>query len=174
VSFHGLGALAGECLVALAANEGEVLMAPSLLKDELGQFLFGDGELLAGGDALGFKEALLDQLRAAGLDGEVSLGKGDLLLPGIAILGDELAGVAGEHDVIVNHTEPNQTHSKSIDMEKGGVRSNLLCGSGGFLVISTRRKVKFGSMPCDCRFAAQSSTFLFFIFWALSGGRFRV
>ena len=142
MSFHGLGALAEECLVALAANEGEVLMAPSLLKDGLGQFLFGGGELLAGGDALGFKEALLDQLRAAGLDGEVSLGKVDLLLPGIAILGDEVAGVAGEHDVIVYHTEPNQTHSKSIDMEKGGVRSNLLCGSGVFLVISTRRKVK--------------------------------
>ena len=41
MSFHGLGAFAEECLVALAANEGEVLIAPGLLKDELGQFLFG-------------------------------------------------------------------------------------------------------------------------------------
>jgi hypothetical protein len=132
VSFHGLGALAEECLVALAANEGEVLIAPGLLKDELGQFLFGGGELLAGGDALGFKEALLDQLRAAGLDGEVSLGKGDLLLPGIAIPGDEVAGVAGEHDVI------NLTPGARADFDHFVDVNKMVCGAvagdlaGGF------------------------------------------
>ena len=127
-----LGALAEECLVARAANEGEVLMAPGLLKDELGQFLFGGGELLAGGDAHGFKEALLDQLRAAGLDGEVSLGKGDLLLPGIAILGDKVAGVAGEHDVI------NLTPGARADFDHFVDVNKMVCGAvagdlaGGF------------------------------------------
>ena len=66
VGSHRLGALAEECLISLAANEGEVLVAAGLLEDELGQFFFRGGELLPGGDALSFEEALLDQLRTAG------------------------------------------------------------------------------------------------------------
>jgi hypothetical protein len=37
---------------------------------------------------------LFDQLGFAGLDGKVGLGKGDLLLLRITVLGDEVAGVA--------------------------------------------------------------------------------
>ncbi len=39
---------------------------------------------------------------AAGLDGEVTLGLGDLRLPGIAILGDQVAGKAGQVVVVDN------------------------------------------------------------------------
>ena len=132
MGFHGLGALAEERLISLAANEGEVLVAAGLLEDELGQFLFRGGELLAGGDALGFEQALLDQLGTAGLDGEVGLGKGDLLLPGVAILGDEVAGVAGEHDVI------NLTPGAGADFDHFVDVNTMVCGAvagdlaGGF------------------------------------------
>ena len=51
-------------------------------------------------DTLGLQEPLFDQLGPAGLDGEVRLGEGDLLLLGITVLRDQVAGVAGEHDVI--------------------------------------------------------------------------
>ena len=73
-------ALAEQGVIALAADEGEVLVAAGLLEDDAGEFLFRGGELLAGGDALGFEQPLLDQLGAAGLDGEVGLGEGDFLL----------------------------------------------------------------------------------------------
>ena len=43
---------------------------------------------------------VLDEFRAAGLDGEVGLGEGDFLFSRISILGDEVAGVTGEHDVL--------------------------------------------------------------------------
>ena len=41
--------------------------------------------------------SLLDDFQFPGLDGEVGLGKGDFLLVRVAVLGDEVAGVAGEH-----------------------------------------------------------------------------
>lgn len=100
LSLHALGALAEEGVVALAADEGKILIATGLLEDEVGEFLFRVREFPAGGDALCFEQALFDEFRPAGLDGEVGLGKGDLLLPGVAVLGDEVAGVTGEHDVV--------------------------------------------------------------------------
>ncbi len=43
---------------------------------------------------------MLDELRSPGLYGKIGLGKYDLLLLGIAILGVELAGITGEHDIV--------------------------------------------------------------------------
>lgn len=48
------------------------------------------------------------------------------------------------------------------------------CASRRVKVTTAHRKVKFGSMPCDCRFAVQSSTLRFFMPEAFSGGRLRV
>jgi hypothetical protein len=88
-------------LLALAADEGEVLVSAGLLEDERGEFLFRGGEFFfAGGNALGVEKPLLDQLCATGLDGEIGLGEGDFLLARIAILGDEIAGIAGEHEIV--------------------------------------------------------------------------
>ena len=42
---------------------------------------------------------LFDQFLLAGLNGEVALGKGDRLLSRVAVLGDQVAGVAGEHEI---------------------------------------------------------------------------
>ena len=87
-------------MVALAADQGEIFVAAGLLEDDSGELLFGGSELLAGLHALGLEQALFDQLRLAGLNGEVGLGKGNLLFPRVAILRNEVAGVAGEHDVV--------------------------------------------------------------------------
>jgi hypothetical protein len=96
---HGLSAFAKERLVAFASDQGEVLTAPGLLEDDLGEFFFRIGEFPAGGNPLGFKKALLDEFGPTRLDGEIRLGEGDFLLSGVAILRDEVAGVTGEHEV---------------------------------------------------------------------------
>ena len=43
---------------------------------------------------------LFDQLDLSGLYGKIGLSKGDLDLARVPILGDEIAGVAGEYDVV--------------------------------------------------------------------------
>lgn len=43
--------------------------------------------------------AVFDQFLLAGLDGEVALGKGNCFLARVAVLGDQVAGVAGEHEI---------------------------------------------------------------------------
>ena len=100
LGFHGLGGFPEEGLVALVADQAEVLVATGLLEDDGGEFFFGGGELLTGLNAFRLKKPLLDQLCATRLDGEVGLGEGYFLLPRIAILRDEVAGVAGEHEIV--------------------------------------------------------------------------
>jgi len=87
-------------MVALAADEGEVVVASGLLVDDEGEFLFGAGELFAGGEAFGLKQALLDEFGAAGLDGKVGLGEGEFGLTRVAVLGDEVTSLTGENDVL--------------------------------------------------------------------------
>jgi len=50
--------------------------------------------------ALGIEQALLDQFGAAGLDGKVGLGESDGLLSRVTVPGDQVAGIAGEHQLI--------------------------------------------------------------------------
>ena len=100
LGLHGLGGFAEEGLVALAADEGEGVVAAGLLVNDLGKFLLGGGEFVTRRDALGFQKALLDEFGPAGLNGEIGLGEGDFLLSGIAVLGDEVAGIAGEHEIV--------------------------------------------------------------------------
>lgn len=44
---------------------------------------------------------MVDDFKFPGLNGKAGLGKGNFLFARIAALGDEVAGVAGEHKVIV-------------------------------------------------------------------------
>lgn len=87
-------------MVALAADAGEVIVATGLLVDDEGEFLLGAGEFFVGGEALGLKQTLLDEFGPAGLDGEIDLGEGDFGLTRVTVLGDEVARIAREHDVI--------------------------------------------------------------------------
>lgn len=105
MGFHGLGALAKQRVVAFAANERKVLAATSLLKDHVREFFFGLAEFAASVNAFHGKHALVDEFGTAGLHRQIDLGKRDFLLTWIAILGNQITGVARKHDV-VNFTLP--------------------------------------------------------------------
>lgn len=68
--------------------------------DGVRQLLFRFAEFFARCHTLRLQQALLDYLGSPGLDCEIGLGEGDLLLSRIAILRDEIAGVSGQHDVV--------------------------------------------------------------------------
>ena len=55
--------------------------------------------LLVGLDAFGIQQALLDQLDASGLHSEVGYREREGVLAQIAVLGDQVAGVAGEGQI---------------------------------------------------------------------------
>jgi hypothetical protein len=76
------------------------LVVACLLKNHVGKLFFSGSELFPGGDAFGIEQALLDQLGTAGLHREVGLRERYFLLFGVAVLGDEVAGLAGEHEVV--------------------------------------------------------------------------
>ena len=141
LGFHGLGAFPEEGLVAFAANEGEVLVAAGLLEDDLGEFLLGVAEFLAGGNAFGLEEALLDELGAAGLDREVGLSEGDLLLGGIAVLGDEVAPVAGEHDVGDLTLAAGAEFNHFVDVNKMVLDALIREFTGGFGLVDDLLKI---------------------------------
>jgi len=87
--FHRLrGAAAKEGEIALAADAGETFVVAQAVEDDAGELFFGAGKFLAGADALGLGQSLLNQLLLAGLDSEVSLGKGDGVLGRVAVLRD--------------------------------------------------------------------------------------
>lgn len=58
--FHGLGGLAKQGVIALAANQRKVLVASGSLKDHVRQFSFCIGEFFTCGDAFCIKQALLN------------------------------------------------------------------------------------------------------------------
>ena len=68
--------------------ESAVLSATGQLVDNIGKLLLRKFQSLPGLDTLRFKKTLLDELRPAGLGGEIGLGEGDFLLPRITVLGD--------------------------------------------------------------------------------------
>jgi len=96
---HGLCGLAEQGVIALAADQCKVLVTAGLFKNNDRKFLFGGAEFFAGTDALGFQQASFNQFSPTGLDGEVGLGKSNLGLSRITILSDQIAGVAGQHEV---------------------------------------------------------------------------
>ena len=60
----------------------------------------------------------LDQLLLPGLNREITLSKGDLFLPGIAILGDQVAGIPGEFDILDLPGTPLGNRDRFADVNK--------------------------------------------------------
>jgi hypothetical protein len=99
--FHLLGAdAAEERLIPLAANAGEALLAPHALVDQPGQLFLRRGQLAAGAEALDLSQTFLDHLLLARLHREVGLSEGNRFFGRVAILCDEVTGVAGQRHVI--------------------------------------------------------------------------
>ena len=69
------------------------------LVQHTGELLFRKRQLLPCIQPLPLSEPLFDHLLLAGLDGKIRHRKSDLILARIAILGDEIAGVARQHDI---------------------------------------------------------------------------
>ena len=61
--FHLAGGLAEKCLIALAADDGEVFVAAGLLINDGGKLFLRAGEFPAGGNAFRLQYALLDAVR---------------------------------------------------------------------------------------------------------------
>jgi len=85
--------------VAFGANAPEASVIHPAFLDVSGKLGFGLGELLAGLDSVLKADTLFDKFLLARLDSKVTLSKGYGLFAGGAILGDEVAGVACEHEV---------------------------------------------------------------------------
>jgi len=132
LGFHGLGGSAEKGTVTLAPDDGEIFGAGGLLKNDLGEVLFRGGKFFPGGDALGFLQTLLDQFRSTGLDGKIRLGEGNFLLLRVAILGDEVAGIPGEHDVFDLALGARTDFDHFVDVNKMVCHSMTRHFAGGF------------------------------------------
>jgi hypothetical protein len=82
--------------VAPGADAAKAGIVHAALVDVLGQRLLGITQTLAGIQPGLQAHAVFDQLLLARLDGEVALREGDRFLARIAVLRDEVAGVAGQ------------------------------------------------------------------------------
>lgn len=92
--------------ISLAADSAKTFVHLQPLKNDARQFLFRLGEFLPDADAFRFGHALLDYFLFPGLYREIGLCKGDGLLAGIAVLGDEVAGISGQADILDFTTGP--------------------------------------------------------------------
>lgn len=91
---------AEERRIALGADASEAGIVDAAFVDVLGQYLFRFAQAVAGIEPGLQAHAILDQFLLAGLDGKVALGEGDGFLARIAVLGNQVAGVAGEHEIV--------------------------------------------------------------------------
>lgn len=85
--------------IPLGSDAAKASVVHATLEDVVGQGFFRGSQLLPGFQAAHELHPLFDQLLLPRLQGKVALGKGDGLLPRVTVLGDEVAGVAGEHKV---------------------------------------------------------------------------
>jgi hypothetical protein len=98
--FHLLGCLSTEQGgISLAANTGKTNVIANSLKDQTGKFFLGKGKLLSGGQSLLFFKTFFNQFKSSRLYSKVRLGKGNLNLARVTVLGDEITGVADKGDV---------------------------------------------------------------------------
>ena len=98
--FHLFGGVAEQGLIAFGSNHAEISVAAGLFVYHAGKLFFSAGKFRAGRYSLCFKNSLLDDFKFSGLNGKIGLGKGNFLFARVAVLGDEVAGVAGEHQII--------------------------------------------------------------------------
>jgi len=85
--------------ITLAADTCKTLVLAQPVKNDAGQFLFRLSQPLAGADTFGLSQAFFDEFLFMGLNGKISLSKGDLVLCGIAVLGDQVAGVSRQCNI---------------------------------------------------------------------------
>ena len=90
------GDAAEEGLVAFGADAAEAAFVFDVFVDQAAEDFFGLAELAAGVDALLVGQAAFDDFLPAGLQGEVGLGERDGFFRRVRVLGDQVAGVAGE------------------------------------------------------------------------------
>src|SRR3972149_3774724 len=99
--FHCLGGVASkEGGVTFRSNSPESLFVNASLIDVPGKLYFGFAQFLSGLETLMQLDTLLYDLLLPGLDGKVTLGKGNLIFSGVSILGNQVAGIASEHNII--------------------------------------------------------------------------
>lgn len=84
----------------IAEDTAEASIVDAAFVDVLGQRFFRFAQTFASVEPGLQAHAVFDQLLLAGLDGEVALCEGDGFLAWVAVLGDQVAGVAGEHEVV--------------------------------------------------------------------------
>lgn len=104
--------------VALRSHASDAFARDSVLVHIGGEELFRFGEPIAGGDAGNSLHALFDKLLLAGLQGEVALGKGNFLFARIAVFGNEVTGVAGEHVILDGTTGATSKFDYFTDVSK--------------------------------------------------------
>ena len=91
---------AEEGLVALADDPAESGGVNAAFEQHTGERLLRQRQLSAGLHAFAFRDAPLDDLLPARLHREVVHREGDFRFARVAVLGDEVAGVAGQRDVL--------------------------------------------------------------------------
>ena len=96
-AFHLAGGdAAEEGLVAFGADAAEAAFVFDVFVDQAAEHFFGLAQLAAGVDAFLVGQAAFDDFLPAGLQGEVGLGERDGFFRRVRVLGDQVAGVAGE------------------------------------------------------------------------------
>jgi len=99
--FHVLsGFTTEERLIAFAADDAETSFVVEFFENKPREQLLGFGQFFAGVEALDLGEAKFDEFLPPGLEGEVSLAKRNLILRRVTVLGNEVTGVAGEHEIL--------------------------------------------------------------------------
>lgn len=86
--------------IALAHDASEALVVHAAFVHDAGQGTLGKRELLAGLDTLEFGDPLFDHFLLARLHREIGHGEGNGILARIAILGDQVAGVAIQREIV--------------------------------------------------------------------------
>ena len=133
LGFHGLGTFAKQGMVPFAADESKVLVAASLLVDDLREFFFCFGQFFACMDALSVQHALFYQLGFAGLHRKVGLGKSNFGFARVTVLRNQVARIACEHDVwyILGCTFGHSDRFVDVNkMIKRRMSRKLACGLG--------------------------------------------
>jgi len=82
------------------ADVPETALVHATLKDEAAELAFRLLQLLTGDHAVGFLQSQFDPFLPTRLHGEVGLREGDLRLAGVAVLGDEVAGVTRKGEIV--------------------------------------------------------------------------
>ncbi|MCU0747977.1 MAG: hypothetical protein MUF13_00320, partial [Akkermansiaceae bacterium] len=98
---HHLGCVAAEQGgISFGSDSSESIFVHPTLEDVVREGFFGGPEFVPGLQPAKEADAFLNEFLFSRLEGKVALGEGDRLLPGVSVLGDQVAGIAGQHEVL--------------------------------------------------------------------------